>query len=440
LQLKRGSFFADNSKERPTFRCSHSAQRVSGNAAWTRVIATRRGKAASKLLLRESAHGSMGFYIRKSIRVGALRFNLSKSGIGISGGIPGFRIGTGPRGTYVHAGMGGCYYRQHLFAHPANHGRRRLATPTAQPKREPLPGTITIVSAPADRIVSSSASTLLSEIETKRKRVPLSWLGTIGWLVFALWLATAEGASLHHSVRLAQHAVAATHLGKVAGILQPSLAALVKPPLTAAKARSIAGLLLLALTPLIMLALRLFDRQRRAAVVMYDLDPGAERVYRQLYDALFALGRCHKLWSVMSTMSTAATRDYKRNAGATKLLQRSSATISSACPTFIQTNISVPVMRLHRDTLYFFPNRVFIENPARVGAVSYPDFQVASQSRTSSKTDSSRATRPTSERPGGMSTATAPPTVASTTTAPCRCWPIKGCFSHRAPGSAGICK
>ena len=37
----------------------------------------------------------MGFYLRKSVRVGPVRFNLSKSGIGMSTGIKGFRVGTG---------------------------------------------------------------------------------------------------------------------------------------------------------------------------------------------------------------------------------------------------------------------------------------------------------------------------------------------------------
>jgi hypothetical protein len=38
----------------------------------------------------------MGFYIRKSVSVGPFRFNLSKSGIGVSTGIMGFRVGSGP--------------------------------------------------------------------------------------------------------------------------------------------------------------------------------------------------------------------------------------------------------------------------------------------------------------------------------------------------------
>ena len=51
----------------------------------------------------------MGFYIRKSIKAGPFRFNLSKSGLGVSAGIPGFRVGTGPRGNYVHMGRNGIY-------------------------------------------------------------------------------------------------------------------------------------------------------------------------------------------------------------------------------------------------------------------------------------------------------------------------------------------
>lgn len=48
----------------------------------------------------------MGFYIRKSVSVGPFRFNHSKSGVGVSAGIAGLRLGSGPRGNYVHRGSG----------------------------------------------------------------------------------------------------------------------------------------------------------------------------------------------------------------------------------------------------------------------------------------------------------------------------------------------
>jgi hypothetical protein len=56
----------------------------------------------------------MGLYLKKSFRAGPLRLNLSKSGLGLSGGVTGARIGMGPRGSYVHAGRQGLYYRKHF--------------------------------------------------------------------------------------------------------------------------------------------------------------------------------------------------------------------------------------------------------------------------------------------------------------------------------------
>jgi len=56
----------------------------------------------------------MGFYIRKAFSAGPIRLNLSKSGLGVSFGVKGARIGKGPRGSYVHAGRYGLYYRQSL--------------------------------------------------------------------------------------------------------------------------------------------------------------------------------------------------------------------------------------------------------------------------------------------------------------------------------------
>jgi Protein of unknown function (DUF4236) len=57
----------------------------------------------------------MGFYIRKSVSLGPLRFNFSKSGVGISAGVKGARLGVNARGKrYLHAGRYGIYYRELL--------------------------------------------------------------------------------------------------------------------------------------------------------------------------------------------------------------------------------------------------------------------------------------------------------------------------------------
>jgi len=57
----------------------------------------------------------MGFFLRKSFSLGPIRFNLSKSGVGVSAGVKGARIGLNAKGKkYVNLGRGGIYYRQTL--------------------------------------------------------------------------------------------------------------------------------------------------------------------------------------------------------------------------------------------------------------------------------------------------------------------------------------
>lgn len=52
--------------------------------------------------------------------------NLSKSGLGVSGGVTGARIGLGPKGAYVHGGRHGLYYRKYA---PASRQSTELSKP-----------------------------------------------------------------------------------------------------------------------------------------------------------------------------------------------------------------------------------------------------------------------------------------------------------------------
>ncbi|MGQ9495791.1 MAG: DUF4236 domain-containing protein [Thermoanaerobaculaceae bacterium] len=68
----------------------------------------------------------MGFYIRKSFRMGPIRLNLSKSGLGVSIGVPGARVGLTPLGeSYVHLGRGGIYVRERISSAKHRSGQYR---------------------------------------------------------------------------------------------------------------------------------------------------------------------------------------------------------------------------------------------------------------------------------------------------------------------------
>jgi hypothetical protein len=127
----------------------------------------------------------MGFYLRKSVKVGPLRFNFSKSGIGVSAGVRGLRIGTGPRGNYVHMGRYGLYYRQTLpsatrpfHSRPSLELERQPAIPanTHDPLTE-------IESADVSQMVDSSSAKLLAELNEKQKEMRLWPVMTVAGLI-----------------------------------------------------------------------------------------------------------------------------------------------------------------------------------------------------------------------------------------------------------------
>ncbi|MEX1212374.1 MAG: DUF4236 domain-containing protein [Balneolaceae bacterium] len=73
----------------------------------------------------------MAFYIRKAFKTGPIRLNLSRGGLGLSGGMTGGRVGVNSRGLYVHGGRHGLYYRK--YAKQGKEGRRSGGSGAASP-------------------------------------------------------------------------------------------------------------------------------------------------------------------------------------------------------------------------------------------------------------------------------------------------------------------
>ena len=81
----------------------------------------------------------MGLYFRKSINLGkGVRLNLSKRGIGISGGVKGARISTGPNGTYMNLSIPGTGigYRKKLSG--SNSTYRSTSTSSRYPYQQTI--------------------------------------------------------------------------------------------------------------------------------------------------------------------------------------------------------------------------------------------------------------------------------------------------------------
>ncbi len=138
----------------------------------------------------------MGFYLRKSFSAGPLRLNLSKSGLGVSLGVPGARVGISSTGRgYVQAGCGGLYFRKSLGSPSTDTSASRLLeTGLSEPEDPFTISADTNVTYPLASIPSSSLPTLESTLRRTKLSVAI-------YLLFPT-LAVIVGAILRNQVFL----------------------------------------------------------------------------------------------------------------------------------------------------------------------------------------------------------------------------------------------
>jgi hypothetical protein len=121
---------------------------------------------------------AMGFFFRRSARVGPFRLNFSKSGIGASVGVKGARLTMTPRGTtYVTVGTHGFCYRETLSKRDGIRVRPEAPTPG-----QPQSGTTedVISSASASDLVDSSSERLIQQLNERARMFNPAWILYVG--------------------------------------------------------------------------------------------------------------------------------------------------------------------------------------------------------------------------------------------------------------------
>lgn len=277
----------------------------------------------------------MGIYLRKSLRVGPFRFNLSKSGVGVSTGVRGFRVGSGPRGNYVHMGVGGLYYRATLPGSKA--GSQSSGSSYEEPKNEYLDqsragadAAQNLQKAEVSTIVDASSQELISEIQEKHKKVPF-W-PFLGILLFVGFV-------------------------KVNALGLPNWATVTY---LVASIALVAGAFY-------------YDQIRKTVVLFYDFDEVMEEAYENVFDSLSKLSAAKRVWF---TETSAKVTDKKYHSGADSLVDRAPAAIKVKQPQNIKTNIDIIAIVFGKQILYFFPDKIFIYEGKNVGAISYAEIAI----------------------------------------------------------------
>ena len=290
----------------------------------------------------------MPFYIRDSVSLGPFRINLSKSGLGISAGVKGLRFGTGPKGHYIHAGVKGVYYRKALGglgrkpkAATAEGGADYNSEIAKIAPYEKLPTYMTedgvlmrrIISAEADVLVSESHSEALRSLNEARERPS-----------YTLMLCAAAGVGLAFSFMSQNPAV----IGLFAALLG---------------AAYMVG--------------NMIDLPRRNVVFAYKLDPAAEEHYKALVDAIDRIANASKVWFVKAQGDITNLHAWKRNSGASTLVDHKESSVSYTLPKGIASNVTPPMIAIDGKNCYFFPDCILVEENKRFGAVRYESIRTA---------------------------------------------------------------
>ena len=277
----------------------------------------------------------MGIYLRKSISVGPFRFTASKSGINVSAGIKGFRLGSGPRGNYIHMGAGGVYYRASLPNSKPSKPNYSNPTEALEVTPEIPPGTHDtlkeIDSADVSQIVDSSSKELLDELNQKRQKMRF-WPSAAVFSILFLYSAASSAWPEYALWGVAIVGAVATYLVYTRDVLA------------------------------------------KTSVLIYEFDPEMERSYGVLHATAERLASCSGTWHIAAS---GKVHDTKYHAGANSLVRRNVTKIQKAEPPYLKTNVETISVGVGKQTLHFFPDRVFIYDTNGVGAVSYKELVIS---------------------------------------------------------------
>jgi hypothetical protein len=277
----------------------------------------------------------MSFYIRRSVRFGPVRFNFSKSGVGVSLGIKGARLSTGPRGTYINMGGQGVYYRQKIndsIDSPTNsqsdnfegYDFRRIEQPQVY----------------VANLVESSSKELLDKMNSRIRQPRYAFLvGIIATII-------ASGIAL---------------FGLVVQNFQVTIR------FVWIFFFGIAGLFWL-LGLWVAWVTSQQEKYAQITTLRYSLDESANERFVTLQKSLEDLSKSNRIWLLTSRVSTF---DWKRNAGASSLISRRPVVIRQMQPPFVGTQIKTFTLTSNLFQLFFMPDQILVFQNGKYGAVNY---------------------------------------------------------------------
>lgn len=282
----------------------------------------------------------MGLRFRRSFKIiPGVRLNLSGSGASVTLGPRGAHYTLGPRGTRTTLGLPGSgvswtSYQPHAAAGLSPPPLSEAPDPAVPDLSDISQGTV-IDSAPIDELVASSTVDIAQTLAAGRSR----------WRRYKILIALLSA------------------LFALGALLVAGSASTVPP---------VAAFVLTAGVVLILGSLAIHGRESSTVSLEYELSAEYSSRFEALSSAFHNLTSCGGIWSVPLEMQEA---DWKRNAGASKLIQRHPISLGKDKPHLLKSNVDFLKLPLGKETFYLTPDAILITADRTVAAFTYQDVQ-----------------------------------------------------------------
>ncbi|MGG7145414.1 DUF4236 domain-containing protein [Clostridium butyricum] len=265
----------------------------------------------------------MSFRFRKSINIGGgFKINISKSGIGYSWGIPGYRVTKSARGniktTLSIPGTGISYVEEvKNTKKPQNYQNAQIITNSSFQNIE---------SASIKNFQNAEYTELIESIkqiityDNNNKNIMIILLSA--FIILLLF-----------------------------------------------------GQIIFSFLFLIALILKFILHNKAKIELNYTIDSDILNKYSNKMDKLINLNNCQRKWQIIQFASVSSSQR-KYNAGAGTTLNRIPFQITRDVPFFISTNIPIVQVKLKKEKLLFLPDKILIFKDANVGVIEYNSLSI----------------------------------------------------------------
>ena len=270
----------------------------------------------------------MGFRYRKSINLGGgFRINLSKSGVGYSWGTKGYRVtktATGKtRTTASIPGTGISYVHETGKSNKNKATSERKQTPQQMPTFDSNHyDTQNITNNVATEMVSEGLGEMLAAAS---KVIKLNTLAVVGLCV-----------------------------SFVLGCAFP----------------------ILFLLTVAFAILMIYIQTKGLIDLDYTVDEDQKTIVDERIQPMITITRCAKVWRIMQTSKVI---DKKYASGASASVNRTICKATTKAPFPFKANLQVASFKSGKETLLFLPDKLFIIQGSKIGALNYSDIKHASQ-------------------------------------------------------------